>query len=183
MVPFRCSLAFVVALAALLVSTVVCADPPRNESDPCRNKHSGDTCRAEDFEGQCRRRRCTRETDDGTRTFHCLVCESRHHHRHHDDEEEPHGRSHRRSRGEAPNGAPTPSDDAAVADDVIAGDVVAAPVAAAPPLRVTAPAATQPPRRRFACASTPTGAPCSRHALMGTIALFVCLQRRKWRHP
>ena len=74
--PTLLSFACVVALASPAL-----ADPP-GASDPCRGRSPGDACEADDFEGTCRRRRCTRETDDGTQRMHCLVCETRQHGHH-----------------------------------------------------------------------------------------------------
>ena len=109
------------------------ADPPSG-SDPCRAQHPGDPCEADDFEGVCKRRRCTRETDDGVRTFHCLVCESRRHHSSHRDGGR-HGHGHHRHDDDATAldaGDEAPGDASAAAD---ATPDVTAPVDAVRPWR------------------------------------------------
>jgi hypothetical protein len=146
-------------------------DPPQGASDPCRSRSPGDPCEADDFEGVCKRRRCTRETDDGVRSFHCLVCESRRHHSSHRDAG---ARHHRRDEAL----------DAAVEAPDVTGDVDAevndAPqpddVRDAMPLRVadastTAPRAAR--RGRFACAARPgEGAACG--SVWAMLVLVVC---------
>jgi len=138
---------FITLVCVVATTAVAHADPPRSESDPCRGRHAGDPCEADDFEGTCRSRRCTRETDDGVRSSRCLVCESR-----------SHGHHHRRR-----DAAPEPDDAAADVLDVAPADVaddvtsaVAAPRDLAP---MVAPRPAQPPPRRslFACATVPHG--------------------------
>jgi hypothetical protein len=73
----------IACLLGLLATAGAAADPTRADADPCRQREPGDPCAADDFEGTCRRRRCTRETAEGTRRDHCLVCESGHGHGHH----------------------------------------------------------------------------------------------------
>lgn len=102
-----------IALAASWAS----ADPPQGASDPCRGRHPGDACEADDFEGICKRRRCTRETDDGVRSFHCLVCESRRRHSGHRASSEP--RHHRRH-----DALDAGQEDAPDAANDLGGDVV-----------------------------------------------------------
>ena len=159
-------------LIAMLASASALADPPQSASDPCRARHPGDPCEADDFEGVCKRRRCTRETDDGVRTFHCLVCESRHHHSSH--------RSHHAHHGELDAAVDDASDasvddvaEAAVADEVRD----AAPEVAAP--RVFVRSNVQPPPRRslMECAARP-GACDSRCAAWGVLAVVGALARR-----
>lgn len=155
------------------------ADPPSG-SDPCRAQHPGDPCEADDFEGVCKRRRCTRETDDGVRTFHCLVCESRRHHSSHRDGGA-HGHGHHRHHGddataldagdEAPDAA---IDDAGAVTDA-APDATAS-VDAARPVRLTV--RTPAPRERgwLSCAATPrsSGGACG-----AWIALAACVALRR----
>lgn len=168
MPPVRRVIAPLIALACVVTSVAAHADPPRSESDPCRGRHAGDPCEADDFEGTCRSRRCTRETDDGVRTSRCLVCESRRHGHH---------RRHR-------DAAPEPEDDAAapdvadVADDV-AGDVtpdVAAPTDVAPAI-APRPAPPPPKRSLFACATSPHGGDGAGWCVVAA-ALCAALQRR-----
>ena len=175
--PFHLRLSFAALLFALvgLSSAPVAAQPaPRSESDPCRGRHPDDPCQADDFEGTCRRRRCTRETDDGIRSFHCLVCEIRHHGHHSGGH---------RHRGLLDAGL----DDAVAApsDDVSDASVVSedAPTRADattvhPPPRRTPP--TAPPREGlFSCAAVPR----SRGGGVGAWALVAvawasCFRRR-----
>lgn len=159
------------ALALALVAPVaVRADPPRTDSDPCRGHRQGDVCEADDFEGTCRRRRCTRETERGMRTFFCLVCESRRHghHRHRDAAADTEDAT--AADVTAPDDAP---DDTAVdAPDVPTPDAHARPDAA-----VTRRAPPPPARSLFDCAAAPTrggGAACG--ALL--VAACAALQRR-----
>ena len=154
------------------------ADPPSG-SDPCRAQHPGDPCEADDFEGVCKRRRCTRETDDGVRTFHCLVCESRRHHsRHRDGGRHGHHRRHdddaaALAAGDAAPDAGAPDDGRAVTDAAV--DVTAT-VDAARALRVTV--RTPAPRERgwLSCATSPgpAGGACG-----AWLALAACAALRR----
>ncbi len=132
--------------AALFTTASALADPPQGGSDPCRARHPGDPCEADEFEGVCRRRRCTRETDDGVRSFHCLVCESRHgggHHHHH------------RHHGESLDAATdAPVEDAPDAPDVT--DVTDVAPVARDAARPRAPEVRRP-RGLFSCAARPGG--------------------------
>lgn len=168
------------SLAALLVAFVtlaggpVAAQPaPRSESDPCRGRHPNDPCQADDFEGTCHRRRCTRETDDGIRSFHCLVCEIRHHgHRAHGGSTN--GGHHHRGLLDAgldDAAAPPDTDDAAVATDATPPRPDATLVHPPPPRR-TPP--TPPPREGlFSCAATPSSRTPSGAALWALAGVFV----------
>jgi len=162
---------------ALAAPGAALADPPRTDSDPCRNHSPGDACEADDFEGTCRRRRCTRETERGMRTFHCLVCESRRHghHRHRDAATDAEDAA--LADATAPDDAP---DDAA---DVAAPDVPTPDAPARPDAPATRRAPPPPARSLFDCAAAPTrgdGAACG--ALL--VAACAALQRRargRWR--
>ena len=164
MPPVRRVIAPLIVLAATAAAH---ADPPRSESDPCRGRHAGDPCEADDFEGTCRSRRCTRETDDGVRTSRCLVCESRshgHHHRHHDAASEP-------------DDATADASDVAPAD--VAEDVtpdVAAPPDVAPTV-APRPAPPAPRRSLFACATSPHRGAGAGWCVVAA-ALCAALQRR-----
>lgn len=161
--------AALLALAALGLSSIASADPPRGDSDPCRGLHTGDPCSAEDFEGVCRRRRCTRETDDGVRSFHCLVCESRHqgHHRRHRDLDA---------------GADDAAADAVSAEDVTAVADVVEPPPDAPATLDAAPWATErapavaPKRGLFSCAAG--GAGGGGEGLLGVLVACGLARRR-----
>jgi hypothetical protein len=165
--PARRATAPLIALAWVVAITAAHADPPRSDSDPCRGRHVGDACEADDFEGTCRSRRCTRETDNGVRTSRCLVCESRrhgHHRRHRDAAPEP----------DDATGAPSDAAPTDVADDVTPD--VAAPRDAGP---AVAPRPAPPPPRRslFACASSPQREDAAGWCALA-FALGAALQRR-----
>ncbi len=152
------------------------ADPPLGASDPCRARHPGDPCEADDFEGVCKRRRCTRETDDGVRSFHCLVCESRRRHSGHRDAG---ARRHHRgddldaSASEAPDAA---RDAAEVADEGAVDASVDAP--SRRDVSARAPAATTARRGLFSCAAAP-GAPSG--VCVAWAALAAAILRRRIR--
>ncbi len=161
-----------VLLLATLASGSAYADPPQSASDPCRARHPGDPCEADEFEGICKRRRCTRETDDGVRTFHCLVCESRHHHSSH--------RAHHRRDSALDASADDVAD--ASADDVtgvaVADDVSdAAREAAAPRVFVRSNVQAPPRRNLLECAARP-GSSESRCAAWAVLAVAGVLARR-----
>lgn len=176
MPPVRRVIAPFLTLVCVVATTATAhADPPRSESDPCRGRHAGDPCEADDFEGTCRSRRCTRETDDGVRTSRCLVCESRshgHHHRHHDHDAAP-----------EPDDATADASDVAPADvaEDVTPDVAAVPDVAAPPDVATtvAPRPSGPPPRRslLACATSPHGGDGAGWCVVA-FALCAALQRR-----
>jgi hypothetical protein len=156
------------------------ADPPSG-SDPCRAQHPGDPCEADDFEGVCKRRRCTRETDDGVRTFHCLVCESRRHHSRHRDGGA-HGHGHHRHHDDDDATALDAGDeapDAAIDDAGAVTDATPdgpASVDAARPVRLTV--RTPAPRERgwLSCATSPgpAGGACG-----AWLALAACAALRR----
>lgn len=164
MPPVRRVIAPLIVLAATAAAH---ADPPRSESDPCRGRHAGDPCEADDFEGTCRSRRCTRETDDGVRSSRCLVCESRSHGHH---------RRHR-------DAAPEPDDATADASDVAPADAaedVTPDVAAPPDVAPTVaprPAPPAPRRSLFACATSPNSGAGAGWCVVAA-ALCAALQRR-----
>ncbi len=159
-----------------LASPWAYADPPQAASDPCRAHHPGDPCEADDFEGVCKRRRCTRETDDGVRSFHCLVCESRRHHSSHRD-----AGARRHHRGDALDASAEAEPDATT-DDASDASEEAVDVAGDAPVRrdvsVRAPAAPTARRGLFSCATSPGRASgvCAVWA-----ALAVGLLRRRFR--
>ena len=162
------------ALALLLAAPGVArADPPRTDSDPCRGRSPGDACEADDFEGSCRRRRCTRETERGMRTFHCLVCESRRHghHRRRDAAAEHEDATVDVVADDAPDDAP----------DVVAVDAAPDAVPDAPTRPdVLAARRTPPPPARslFDCTATPrTDGDGAAHCAL-LVAACAALQRR-----
>lgn len=160
------------AAALALRAPHACGDPPQGASDPCRARHPGDPCEADDFEGVCKRRRCTRETDDGVRSFHCLVCESRRHHSSHRD-----AGARRHPRDGALDAAVEAPDvvrdggDAETRDAPPLDDVRDAVVQRAADASVTAPRVAR--RGRFACAARPGEAPPG-VGVWALLALVVC---------
>ncbi|MFO0608239.1 MAG: hypothetical protein U0324_34050 [Polyangiales bacterium] len=156
---------------ALAAPGAAFADPPRTDSDPCRGHRQGEVCEADDFEGTCRRRRCTRETERGMRTFFCLVCESRRRHGHH---------RHRDAATDAEDATVadvTAPDDAPDVPAVDAPDVATPDAHARPDAPVTRRAPPPPARSLFDCAAAPArdeGAACG--ALL--VAVCAALQRR-----
>lgn len=156
------------------------ADPSRPDSDPCRGRHDGDVCEADDFEGTCRRRRCTRETENGLHTFHCLVCESRRHGRH---------RRHRDATVETDVSAPLLSATDAATEplpDGSTGDV--ARLSDALPFHELTHGEfppTPPPRNRLRCSlfRTPTECTIPTNTLLSLTTIFQMALRRARRRP
>lgn len=174
----RASLWLSLPIGIALVSSAH-GDPSRPDSDPCRGRHSGDACEADDFEGTCRRRRCTRDTEEGMRLFHCLVCESRRHghHRRHRDA----------SVGTTPPLRPIPPSDAAT-DVCTVGDATevslreGAPVLHAIARREPSPASASSGRLRCSTAFAP-GFPGSWEVSELSLAVILGLSRRARRLP
>lgn len=170
----RASLLLSASLA--LASPWAHADPPQAASDPCRAHRPGDPCEADDFEGVCKRRRCTRETDDGVRSFHCLVCESRRHHSSHRD-----AGARRHHRGDALDASVEDAADAATEDASDASDEavdVAGDVSMRRDVSARAPAAPASRRGLFSCAATPG---IASRGCAAWAALAVGLLRRRLR--